>query len=152
MKSSKDFYRAAKKLNLIADKKAYGSGTFKFTPKELNDCFLKNNNAEIDENFFDEKIKELYDNTLPCIHKFSFSAVSELDVIEIVKSIKSHSFGVDNINAFIIKLIIGRISGVLTHIINISLEQGIFPDRWKYAIIKPIPKVPNPLTARLSAN
>ena len=49
VKSSKDFYRAAKKLNLIADKKAYGSGTFKFTPKELNDCFLKNNNAEIEE-------------------------------------------------------------------------------------------------------
>ena len=147
VKCSKDFYRAAKKLNVIADKKAYGSGTFKFTPKELNDCFLKNNNAEIDESFIEEKIKELYDNTLPCIHKFSFSAVSELDVIKIVKSIKSHSFGVDNINAYILKLIIGRIAGILTHIINASLEQGIFPDRWKYAIIKPIPKVPNPLTA-----
>ena len=94
----------------------------------------------------DEKIKELYDNTLPCIHKFSFSAVTELDVIKIVKSIKSHSFSVDNINAVILKLIIGRIAGVLTHIINISLQQGVFPDRWKYAIIKPIPKVMNPLT------
>ena len=34
VKSSKDFYRAAKKLNLMSDKKAYKSGTFNITPKE----------------------------------------------------------------------------------------------------------------------
>ena len=39
------------------------------------------------------------------------------------------------------------ISGVLTHIINISFEHSIFPDRWKLAIIKPIPKILCPLKA-----
>ena len=57
------------------------------------------------------------------------------------------SAGVDNINSYVIKLILDRISGTLTHIINSSLEQEIFPDRWKKAIIKPIPKVNVPLAA-----
>ena len=147
VKSSKEFYKTAKKLNVITDKKCSNSSNCMFTPQELNDCFLLNNNAEIDETFVDEKITELYNNTLPCIHKFSFTAVSELDVIKIVKSIKSNSSGVDDINSYILKLLIGRISGVLTHIINISFEHGVFPDRWKLAIIKPIPKIPFPLKA-----
>ena len=147
VKSSKDFYRIAKKLNVISDKKGSKSTNCTFTPEELNDSFLLNNNAKIDETFINEKIHELYNNTLPCIHKFSFSTVSELDVIKIVKSIKSNSCGVDDINIFMIKLLINRISGVLTHIINISFEDSIFPDRWKLALIKPIPKILCPLKA-----
>ena len=52
----------------------------------------------------------------------------------------------DNINRKILKLFIHRISTIITHIINISFEQKTFPDRWKSAIIKPIPKIPFPLT------
>ena len=146
VKSSKDFYKTAKKLNIITDKKCSDTSNCMFTPQELNDCFLYNN-AEIDEKFIDEKITELYNNTLPCIHKFSFTPVSEQEVIKMVKSIKSNSCGVDNINSYILKLLIGRISGVLTHIINISFEHSLFPERWKQAIIKPIPKIPFPLKA-----
>ena len=57
------------------------------------------------------------------------------------------SVGVDNINSYVIKLILTRISAPLTHIINASFEQETFPDRWKKAIIKPIPKVTIPLAA-----
>ena len=145
-KSSKDFYKAARNLNVIADKKITASTNSNFSPQELNECFLKNNNADIDENFID-KITELYDNTLPCIHKFSFRAASELEVKKVVNSIKSNSSGVDEINIFVLKLLINRISGVLTHIINISFEHSTFPDRWKKAIIKPIPKILCPLKA-----
>ena len=141
VKSSKDFYKTAKKLNVITDKKCVNTNCT-FTPQQLNDCFLANNNAEIDD-----KITELYNNTIPCIHKFSFTAVCEEEVIKMVKSLKTNSSGVDDINSFILKLLIDRISGVLTHIINISFEHGIFPDRWKLAIIKPIPKIPFPLKA-----
>ena len=55
--------------------------------------------------------------------------------------------GVDNINSYILKLLISRISGVLTHIINISFKHNLFPERWKRAIIKPIPKIPLPFKA-----
>ena len=145
VKCAKDFYKSAVKLNIIADKKASGNGSYNFSATELNDCFLSNNNAEINEQFIDEKITAMYDNSIPCIHKFSFDHVTESDVIKIVKSISTNSRGVDDINSFILKLLIHRISGVLTHIINISFEHNIFPDRWKLAIIKPIPKILCPL-------
>lgn len=147
VKSSKDFYKAAKNLNVIANKKLEGGSISNFTPQELNDCFLVNNNAEIDEKFIDTKVAEMYNNTLPCIHKFSFRAVSELEVKKVVNSISSNSCGVDEINIFVIKLLINRISGILTHIINVSFERSTFPDRWKKAIIKPIPKILCPLKA-----
>ena len=73
--------------------------------------------------------------------------ITEHDVIKVTKTIKSMSVGVDNINSFVIKLLIDRISTVLTNIINTSFQSGIFPDRWKSAVIKPIPKLPIPLTA-----
>ena len=130
---------------LSQKKKLADNGNLKFTPEELNDCFLSNNNADIDEKFIDEKIAEMYNNSIPCIHKFSFQHVSELDVIKVVKSINTNSAGVDEINIFVLKLLINRISGILTHIINISFEHNSFPDRWKKAIIKPIPKIPCPL-------
>lgn len=148
VKSSKDFYKAAKNLNVIANKKLCGGSNLNFTPQELNDCFLSNNNADIDENFIDDKITELYNNTLPCIHKFSFRSVSELEIKKVANSISSNSCGVDEINIFVIKLLMNRISGVLTNIINVSLvEHNVFPDRWKSAIIKPIPKLLCPLKA-----
>ena len=138
VKSSKDFYAAAKKLDIIRDKQMKGS--FNFSANALNDTFLASNNAVIDEKLIDEQIQELYKNSLPSIHKFTFKPVTEIDVIRAVKSIKTMSGGVDQINAFILKLFIKRISNVLTHIINVSFEQNSFPKRWKCAVIIPIPK------------
>ena len=82
---------------------------------------------------------------MPCIHKFSFGPISEDDVIEIVKSIKSKSSGIDNINISSINLFLPRISTILTHIINMSFELKKFPERWKKALINPIPKCDIPL-------
>ena len=65
------------------------------------------------------RINNLYNNTMPCIHKFSFGPISEEDVIKIVKSIKSKSSGIDNINKSSIHLFLPHISAILTHIINI---------------------------------
>ena len=140
---SKKFYQAAKKLNIIQNEAVNGS--FHFSAEQLNRAFVSNNNAEIDDDLIDEHIRNMYDRNPPCIHKFNFEPVSEREVIKIVKSLKSNSVGVDNLNAFTLKFFIDRIGLVLTHIINLSFEYGIFPDRWKYALIKPIPKVSHPL-------
>ena len=51
----------------------------------------------------------------------------------------------DNINSSVLQLLIHRISPIITHIINISFDQNSFPERWKSAIVKPIPKIPFPL-------
>ena len=106
--NSKDFYKAAKKLHVIPNKKS--KGNFNFSPNALNKAFTANNNKKLDENFINSKISNLYNNTMPCIHKFSFEPVSEEDVIKIVKSIKSKSSGIDCINISTINLFLPRIS------------------------------------------
>ena len=141
--NSKKFYEAAKMLRIIeSDDK---NSSFPFSADSLNNAFVSNNNADIDDSLIDEHIRHMYEKNPPCIHNFDFESVFEHDVIKIVKSLKSNSVGVDNLNAFTLKLFIDRISSVLTHIINISFETNIFPDRWKFALIKPIPKNNCPL-------
>ena len=144
IKKPKDFYKAVNKLRVVAEKAT--SGNFNFSADKLNSNFAINNNTTFDEQLIDEQIQNLYNRNFPCIHKFSFSPVKESDVIKTVKSLKSNSTGADNINAFILKLFIRRISDVLTHIINTSIELNTFPSRWKKAIITPIPKVGIPLS------
>ena len=141
--NSKKFYDAAKMLRIINSDN--NNSSFRFSAESLNNAFVSNNNADIDDSLIDEHIKHMYEKNPPCIHKFDFESVCERDVIKVVKSLKSNSVGVDNLNAFTIKLFIDRISSVLTHIINISFETDIFPDRWKFALIKPIPKINCPL-------
>ena len=143
VKNSKDFYNAARKLKLISDKAQ--KGKIHFSPEELNNAFLKNNNAKIDPAFIQTKTAELYNKTLPSIYKFSLHYVSENDIRKVTKSIKSMSLGVDCINIFVIKTLLNRILPVLQHIINKSFENGIFPSRWKRATVIPIPKMPVPL-------
>ena len=143
VKKSKEFYNTAKKYNVIPDKNE--KKTVNFSANKLNNAFVANNNAIINETLIDEQIRQLYNKNKPCIHKFNFSPVSEMDITKIVKGLKSNSCGVDNINSFILKLIINRISPIITDIINSSFEQKTFPDRWKKALIKPIPKINFPI-------
>ena len=141
--NSKDFYDAAKKLNVIPNKKS--KPNFNFSSDALNRAFTENNNKKLDENFINSRIANLYNKTTPCIHKFSFQSISEEDCIKIVKSIKSKSCGIDQINISTILLFLPRISTLLTHIINMSFEQNTFPEKWKKALITPIPKCEIPL-------
>ena len=75
VKDSKDFYKTAKKLNIITDKT--NKAKVIFSAQTLNENFVKNNNATIDPKFTDEKLKNLYPKFTPSIHKFSFQPVTE---------------------------------------------------------------------------
>ena len=119
--NSKKIYEAAKMLRIIeSDDK---NSSFPFSADSLNNAFVSNNNADIDDSLIDEHIRHMYEKNPPCIHNFDFESVFEHDVIKIVKSLKSNSVGVDNLNAFTLKLFIDRISSVLTHIINNSFTH-----------------------------
>lgn len=67
---------------------------------------------------------------------------------EIIKStlleIKTEAYGVDDINTKMLKIALPHCLDALTHIINVSMETGIVPDIWKFAIINPISKVAAP--------
>ena len=137
------FYKAAAKLHVIPNKKS--KPNFNFSADALNKAFTSNNNKKLNEDFINSRISNLYKKTNPCIHKFSFAPVSEEEVIKIVKSIKSKSSGIDGINISTILLFLPRITTVLTNIINVSFELNQFPERWKKALITPIPKCEVPL-------
>jgi hypothetical protein len=78
---------------------------------------------------------------------FNFREVSEAEVVKVTKSLKSNACGVDGISARFVIMAIDVITPILTHIINCSFKYRWFPDRWKHAIIKPIPKNDDPSSA-----
>ena len=75
---------------------------------------------------------------------FFFRDVTEIEIKKVVSTMKSNSCGVDQIGIFFIKSCISSIGHVIADMCNFSLKEKIFPDKWKVAIIKPIPKVNNP--------
>jgi exonuclease III len=77
-------------------------------------------------------------NTTP---KMKLEQVTEEEVIDVVRKSKpKKSSGYDGISNKIIKLCIHQICKPLVYIINKSLVGGIYPDRLKYAVIKPVYK------------
>ena len=73
--------------------------------------------------------------------QFSLKTVSVSDIFKIISKMKnSHSFGNDNIDATILKLVAPVISPVIAHIINLSMGTVTFPSRWTIARIIPLLK------------
>lgn len=64
--------------------------------------------------------------------------VCEKEIVEIIKDMKNSSPGWDSISADIIKKTYPLFLTPLTHICNISLQQGVFPDELKIAKIIPL--------------
>jgi hypothetical protein len=69
----------------------------------------------------------------------NLKSVSTKEIEQIIKSLKpKNSTGYDGISTKLIKISSSFISSPLTHICNKSLSSGIFPDRMKYAVVKPL--------------
>lgn len=66
------------------------------------------------------------------------------DIIKIIKSLKNKkSVGYDGICTCVLKYVAEEIAGHLSHIINLSINKGIFPDKLKISVIKPVFKNKN---------
>jgi hypothetical protein len=62
----------------------------------------------------------------------------EAEIKNILMQQKSKSStGYDGISSMILKHCIAEISKPLTHIFNASVEQGMYPDRMKFASLRP---------------
>lgn len=73
-------------------------------------------------------------------HTFSLHPVSEFTVLKVIQSIKTNAFGIDGISTDMLALTLPQSLTAITNIINGSITSCIFPDMWKVAVIKPIPK------------
>ena len=66
--------------------------------------------------------------------------MSEEEVYTIVTNLKNSAPGYDEVTAGILKLSLPVINGPLTHILNLSLLEGVFPSELKVANALPLYK------------
>ena len=84
---------------------------------------IPNGNANF-TNYLNQKVEE----------SLFLNPVTDEDIIEIVKNAKTkYSKYHDSIDMPLVKLVIPYIVKPLKHIFNISLQNGVFPDRMKIA-------------------
>ena len=141
---SRKFHDALKKYNIVSSKKNNDTKC-PFSPDVMNEGFCASHNAEVDLEKIAQTVHNI--NIKPKRgDRFSFQQVSERDVLETVRSLKSNACGLDEISSFFVKLSIEHAVTAITDIINTSFATGKFPERWKKAIVIPIPKLDIPLS------
>ena len=141
---SKKFHHNLKEFNVVNSKKNNNSSCH-LDPNLLNKSFAKNNNAQVSDKHIEKMVRKINKNSKTA--NFEFQLVSIKDIIETTNSLKSNACGIDEISAFFIKLSIGSTAKIFAEIVNASLKSGRFPSSWKKARIKPIPKIPDPISA-----
>lgn len=141
IKNPSQFYNNIKKNGIVENKKH--KSECRHSATYINQIFLQNNNGVVNDDKVNEEIRSVLQNSGNHENQFTFREVSSLEVKKIIKSLKSNSSGHDNITSFFVKLAIDHITNPLVNIINSSLLHRKFPENWKRAIVKPIPKIPN---------
>lgn len=121
---------------IISDGKIYSEPNT--IANEFNKFFINisNNSNPLSElttyNHYESSLKH-YPNSI------YLTPVHKDDILKIIASLKNtNSTGYDDINTKILKLCSTSISEPLAHIINLSLYHGVFPDRLKLSIVKPL--------------
>ena len=142
--NSKKFFDQLKKNNIVTDKKKNGNNC-KHSATYLNQTFLKNNNSKENIDLVNTEIQNILNGNGNLDPTFKFQDVSINNVKKIIKSIKSKSAGVDDIGSYFVKLAAEHIAPPLANIINSSFKHRKFPEKWKRAIVRPIPKTNNPI-------
>lgn len=83
--------------------------------------------------------KRYLDNLFTTHHQFKFQKINQQELIKINKTIKNKkSSGPDSIPTVISKITTAEIPHVMTHLINLSLENGFVHNRLKEATIIPL--------------
>src|SRR5215510_4712272 len=97
---------------------------------------LNNNSSDVDKAL--QSLKKSYPESTPVM---KLIPVSEIEVRDIIKSLKNkNSSGYDGISNNMLKYCVNEISKPLTYIFNLSLRTGVFPERFKHAVVQPIHK------------
>src|SRR5215469_18643825 len=113
----------------------------------FNKCILLNsagtrqcidNNVKLDIKNSIEFLNRQYEKPFPAI-KWQFTSTQE--IIKAIRTLKTtNTAGYDEISNRLLKLSAPFIASPLTYICNAVLKCGVFPDRLKYAFVKPVHK------------
>ena len=142
-KNPKMFHQAFKNFSIV-ESKIQGNSECSIDPTILNQSFIKHNNTKVNDELVTDEINEIMKKSKQQV--FAFQEVTSAQVVKMVKSVKSNACGVDGISAYFLKLGIQHSVFAFTDIINSSFKHRIFPERWKKALVKPIPKNVNACT------
>ena len=110
--------------------------------------------------FFKSKVTKLLEQLTPSVEDaveymeeylegrkvgdFSFQPISFDQTMFIIKSLKNtNSLGRDGIGVKVVKLFRDVLAPALQFIINLSIKKNIFPSRWKFGQVIPLPKKGN---------
>ena len=78
-------------------------------------------------------------------HQLTLDRVDEGVIKYKILKLDAHKpSGLPNINSAFIKQSMVILVKEFTHLFNLVVASGVFPDKWKKATVTPIPKVPNP--------
>lgn len=132
---SKKLYQNIRNIGLLESP----NSNLEFNANEFNKYFTDTeiSNAAIvrpDKNF-------IYDQ----YSGFSFTPVTETDILTYFSEIKTDAMGFDNIPTKFFRILLPYILPYITHIVNYCIISAYFPTIWKTAIITPVPKVQNPV-------
>ena len=74
-------------------------------------------------------------NNLPQFDQFE--EITEEEVLKIINSMVAKTCGSDPVPSSVLKELASYIIRQITTIVNVSLREGVFANKWKTAIIKP---------------
>ena len=69
-----------------------------------------------------------------------FAKITETETHNIINRMQTKNWGVGQKSVKLLKSILPSVLPSLTHIINLSLDQGEFDEEWKTAIVRPLQK------------
>ena len=73
--------------------------------------------------------------------KLALKTITEIDTLRLINKLgNSTAFGADLIDSKSIKVAVLHLYKPITYLINLSIQQGIFPSRWKQARLIPLHK------------
>lgn len=139
--STADQWRELKKLNLGKSKNINFPNEFKNVDKFKNfykDLYKENKPSQQLLDFYDSQRKLNFENL------FEFTLVDEISIRKILYKIKTKAFGHDCLNINLLLLCCPEIIPVLTHLMNVCIENYYFPLAWKEALVTPLAKIGNP--------
>jgi hypothetical protein len=130
--------------------------------KNLKSTLLPKNETELPASFSDPDIINKHFLTLPSTsqvsisqltyfeyHKhseavFSLEPINSEIITKIIRGLKSNAEGCDGISLNMLIMTLPYTLDTITNIINTSIITSTFPDIWKKAIVRPLPKISHP--------
>lgn len=87
------------------------------------------------------KDHENYKPSVKDINQFrSFEELSQLEIKKLINQLQSKSCELDILPTKVLKLYLDELLPTITQLVNFSLTPGVFPTKWKQAIVRPLLK------------